>query len=141
MKVIFRMLLVISLIAIVAACGGKTHVRDHQPVVDSNSVGARAQARWDALIERQYAQAYQYYTPGFRSSTPLDRFAGGFAGGRVIWEQAEYVDEECEEDRCVVRLRVTYAYLQLAPGVDRYPSTRTVKETWIRLDDHWYYTP
>ncbi|GAB4181787.1 MAG: hypothetical protein Tsb002_02190 [Wenzhouxiangellaceae bacterium] len=145
---------VLALAAVLAlsGCAGDGGQRDGSPSNDDGAAAAsasgvgdtledRAMARWNALIKRDYAAAYPYYTPGYRLTTPLLQFIDNFPGGRVIWSEAQYVDEECTDVRCIVRLDLTYSFLNPVPGVDSVVNTRLIKETWVLLDGVWYFSP
>ena len=128
------------LITALAACG-TAEKRPMKPELAPDSAPARAVKRWQAMIQRDFTTAYPLYTPGFRSKTPLLQFVDNFPGGRVVWNDVEYLDHQCEAAKCTVRLDVTYSLLNPAPGVDSVVNKRTVDETWLLIDGVWYYSP
>jgi len=51
-------LMMIGMIALLAACS------DPRPAAEV--VEERAQARWEAMVARDFQTAWEYYTPGYR---------------------------------------------------------------------------
>jgi hypothetical protein len=95
----------------------------------------RAQARWDALVERDWKGAYQYLVPAYRELVPLKRYADQFAGP-VRWEGAKAHSAKCEEARCTVKVEISYR--MMVPGhADRLSST-FVDEVWVLEGGQWY---
>jgi len=95
----------------------------------------RAQARWNALVERDWNAAYPYLTPAYRAVVPLKRYGNQFTGP-VQWESAKAQSAACEEKRCTVKVEITFR--ALLPGhMDRVSSTY-LDETWVLEDGEWY---
>ena len=95
----------------------------------------RAQARWNALVERDWNTAYPYLTPAYRAVVPLKRYGNQFTGP-VQWEAAKATGATCEEKRCTVKVEITFR--TLLPGhMDRLTST-FVDEVWVLEDGQWY---
>lgn len=133
--------LLVVLLFLMSACGTSENLRDNHAKLDPASPGARAVALWRAKIKREFAKAYPYYTPGYRSKTSLLQFVDNFPGGRVVWNDVEYAKQECGPVKCQVWVDITYSYLNPAPGVDSLSNTRRVEETWLLIDGVWYYSP
>lgn len=95
----------------------------------------RAQARWDALVRRDWKAAYPYLTPGYRALVPLERYGNQFTGP-AQWEGAKAKSAKCEERRCTVNVEITFRLL--LPGhMDRVSSTH-LDETWVVEEGQWY---
>lgn len=100
----------------------------------------RVQARWDALIQRDFPTAYQFETPAYRDLYTEEDYLRGF-GSTVIWEKAAVeqlaVDEE---DAASVQVQLQYTIPEYAvrglPGV-----TSRVTERWIQVDGEWWHVP
>ena len=122
-------------------CASEENLRSAHEELDPASPGARSVALWRAKIGREFAKAYPYYTPGYRSTTTLLQFVDNFPGGRVVWNDVEYVRQECEAAKCKVWMDISYSYLNPAPGVESYPNTRRIEETWLFIDGVWYFSP
>ena len=98
-------------------------------------VRERAQARWNALVERDWNTAYPYLTPGYRALVPLKRYGNQFSGP-MQWESAQVDSVKCEEARCTVRVGVTARII--LPGHDKRLTTTYFDETWVREEGQWY---
>ncbi len=111
------------------------------PKTPEQAVAERAQARWDALVERDFGTAYTYYSPGFRSAMTLDEYRGQLSQQRVRWTGAEFLGVECQAQVCEAEFRVAYDYRMPVQGVGTVSSRRPLTESWIRADGKWYYVP
>jgi hypothetical protein len=101
----------------------------------------RATARWEALLSGDLAGAYEYLSPGYRSSVPSLQYQRSVLTQRVNWTGARYLESECEEATCTVKVSLDYAITGALPGVRTYKGTRTVKESWVLVDGTWYLVP
>lgn len=124
------MILMVSTGLLLAACGGPG---------EPESVEERAQARWDHFIERDFASAWEYYTPGYRQTNPREIFIVETNRRPFRWSAAEVLGAECEEDRCTVTTRISYRAIGAPDGQSRMTLTRTFEESWIRIDGAWWY--
>ncbi|RFF26531.1 MULTISPECIES: hypothetical protein [unclassified Wenzhouxiangella] len=104
------------------------------------SVEERAQARWDHMIAREFAEAWSYYTPGFRETTSAEEFATTVRKRPVRWEDATVVARDCEGDRCEVVVEVSYSVPQAPAGLNNVRGKRELTETWIRTQEQWWYS-
>lgn len=131
-RVVFRVLLAVSLLALTAcaATGPQTH-----PVVE------RAQARWNALLAGDLETAYGYYSPGYRSSTSVVDFGIEWRVRKVGYTSAAYKEHVCEDVRCTVLFDITYKVTRPVPGLTTWESKSVVEETWVRTDGEWWYLP
>jgi hypothetical protein len=88
-------------------------------------VAERANARWQALIKRDYNEAYAYFSPASRQSTSV----GGYKAviGAIQYKAATVEKVECTAETCKVQLKVTYDF---PPGKVRGIVT-PLDEDWI----------
>lgn len=105
------------------------------------SLEDRAQARWDAMVAGEFEEAWSYYTPGYRETTPAADFAQDMRRRPVRWTGAEILVSDCEGDRCEVTARVSYRVPSAPEGISDMEPERHVRETWIRTRDQWWYAP
>jgi hypothetical protein len=101
----------------------------------------RAQARWDALVNREMELAYSFYTPGYRQTTSAVEFGAAMTGRPVVWTSAEVDSVECEsEQKCSVSTNVSYRVPGGPTGINTMRMTRVLKETWLNLGGEWWYS-
>lgn len=96
-------------------------------------VRVRAQARWDALIAGKWEKAYEYATPGFRSSVDVFGFRSRVASP-VKLKSAEVVSVDCKDTTCEATMRIGLVPLQKG-----YPETTTdLTERWVQEGGEWW---
>jgi hypothetical protein len=98
----------------------------------------RALARWEALMDGDFASAYALESPGYREATPLRLYASRF-GSQLRWDQVEVLEvlPDPEGDAATVRLLVEYTAMDPTGGVLQ--SQRPVAERWIRTGGEWWH--
>lgn len=101
----------------------------------------RAEARWEAVLAGDFERAYQYYSPGYRSSHSPGDFELSMRLRKVQFRGARFVDHACEGDRCDLKFEVKYFVASPVPGLDKWESKTTLDETWIRTQGEWWYLP
>jgi len=111
------------------------------PAAATVNVEARSKQRWEALLAKDYAAAYQYLTPGERSKLTAERYGAQVSVLPVKWSSAEVLDSECDGERCDVRVNLGFRVRSHLPGVGWIDSRQVVVEKWLRLDGAWYYLP
>ena len=104
-------------------------------------VKERAQARWDALLMGDFATAYSYFSPGYRSATTVVDYEIGIRMRKVQYHTAEFQDYSCEENVCTVRIKVGYKIAKAVPGMAAWESDGMVSEQWIKSDGNWWFLP
>jgi hypothetical protein len=107
----------------------------------TEDLATRVQGRWDKLLAGDFAGAYQYLSPGYRSSVTSHQYERRLLLQKVRWESARYIDSECLEESCKVSISLDLVLLQAVPGVQRYEITQTAEEDWIRSGGQWWYVP
>ena len=104
-------------------------------------VRERAQARWDALLNGDFATAYSYLSPGYRSATTVVDYEIEIRMRKVQYRTAEFQDYSCEESICTVRLKIGYKIAKPVPGMANWESDDVVSEQWIKSDGNWWFLP
>jgi len=107
----------------------------------SEVIGTRAQARWDALLAGDLAKAYTYLSPAYRSSVGPLQYQRQVLLQKVRWTGAQYIDSECLESTCKVRISLDFALIGALPGVRRYDGHQEIEENWVKADGQWWYVP
>ena len=115
-----------------AACAGL------QPKTPEDVVRERSEARWDALIKRDFDKAYAFTQPAFRAVVKPDAYKQRF-GSAGTWKGAQIHEATCEAARCTVRVRLTTAiniprFARSIPEVVGYHD-----EVWVRDQGQWWF--
>jgi hypothetical protein len=95
--------------ALLWGCAGHGGLSADAPVeAKRDTVAARAQERWNALIKGDLAAAYEYLSPASRATMPLDLYKAKHKTGLYRAVKIDSVD--CAGDSCTVVLHLTYDY-------------------------------
>ena len=118
--------------ALLAGCASMTAKTPEQ------EVQARAEARWDALVKRDFDKAYAFSQPAFRAVVKPDAYKQRF-GSAGTWKGAQIHEATCEAARCTVRVRLTTAiniprFARSIPEVVGYHD-----EVWVRDEGQWWF--
>ncbi len=105
------------------------------------SVQERVTARWNALLSDDFAGAYEFLSPGYRSSVTSVQYQRSLLLQRVQWTDAELMGSECTETTCKVSVLLSYSVAGALPGVKSFEGKKEGKESWVRVDDMWYLVP
>ena len=131
------LLLAISLVSALSGCASNQTAAD----TSADQVVQRAEARWEAVLSDDLETAYTFYTPGYRSTVSVVDFGVSMKLRRVRYTSAEYVDQTCENQRCVLRFKVGFAVARPAPGVETFESKSVHEEVWLNTDGEWWFLP
>ena len=104
-------------------------------------VKERAQARWDALLSRDYAGAYAFYSPGYRSAVSVTDFEISIRMRRIRYTSAKFMDQKCEENTCKVLFSVGYRVGAPVPGVSVWNGFDSITDQWVKTGGEWWFLP
>ena len=124
---------VLCFAALLAACAA--------PVSQESLVEQRVNERWEKLLSGDLAGAYEYLSPGYRSSVTSLQYQRSILLKQVKWTSAKYLESNCEGVNCIARVNVGYTVYGALPGVKSFSSSRDVEETWLQVDGIWYFVP
>ena len=97
----------------------------------------RVQARWDAVIARDFEKAYAFETPAYRSDHSAQDYAGQF-GNLARWHVAKVRELRYNQPEAV-EVVVNLDYSFNLPGVSRPVRTQLdILETWVHTDQEWW---
>jgi hypothetical protein len=140
-KIYFARFLAFVAAAALAGCAtgpakpGKPAKDESADVIQQKSV-----ERWDFLIAHQADKAYDYLSPGYRSTKTREAYAKEMNDRPIRWTKANYNNQQCDGDTCKVSLIVNYSVKM--PGMSRNTNAFSpLTETWIKADGRWYYLP
>ncbi len=120
-------------VLLLSACATITRPED--------TVKQRVTARWEALLSDDLAGAYEFLSPGFRSSVSSVQYQRSLLLKKIKWTGARYIESECEETTCKVKISLDYTLHAALPGVSSFSGSETTEESWIQSDNSWYLVP
>ena len=134
MKSIFTLLVCLLL----AACAGQPR----NTLSTEERVTERAEARWELLIDKRYARAYEYLSPASREIQSLEFYIMRTGRSVLNWKEASVQSVLCEQpDVCLVEVYVEALASPPVPRGRPVPTNRTLTETWVRANGNWYFVP
>ena len=118
----WRYLAVLVLAVLTAACStlGPNSPKEEKVKV----VSERAQARWKAVIGKDFAAAYEYLSPKSRATVTPAGFKA--IASRLAYRAAELKDVTCEVETCKVTFLITY-------------DAKLMKEVHSLLEEAWVF--
>jgi len=111
------------------------------PAGPDDTLVKRSQARWDAILARDYDTAYALYSPGYRSTRSRTDFEIEIRSHRIRWTKATYRSHTCEGQVCTVKFEIEYEAPRPVPGISKWDGKGTIEDTWIQSSGEWWYVP
>ena len=109
------------------------------PAADEALLKERIQARWQALIERNFDAAYLFETPAYRAIYTPNQFRSKISGSldwrTITVKQIDYDGPDVAK----IQLEVAYRYAEPEKEGPVYDMTQTLWETWLRRDGQWWH--
>ncbi|GAC1599686.1 MAG: hypothetical protein NVS3B2_01160 [Ramlibacter sp.] len=108
-----------------------------KPATPQEQVKARAQQRADALVKRDFARAYEFFTPAYRAAVSADTYRNSI-GNALVLVSSQVESVECESlEKCIAKVRVETKPLV----VPRFTGTITTyaDETWLLEAGQWWF--
>lgn len=128
-----KCLVLIGSLLLLSACISNT--------TKTSTVEERATVRWEKLLSGDLAGAYEYLSPGYRSSVSSLDYQRAMLLNRVQWTDAQYKSSECTELTCDVKIQLGFKVSNVLPGVKSYEGEKDIVESWILVDGIWYLVP
>jgi len=108
------------------------------PQAPEEAVAKRAQARYDALIAKDYKEAYTYFTPAFRDANSYDSWIRS-RPPRAAFLSARVLKVECPtQDACSVEMETSYESPRGVRAAPKGPVERVTPERWVQVDGQWW---
>jgi hypothetical protein len=125
---------------LVSACGAQSTKPERMP---EEIVSERAEARWGLLVQRDFAAAYDYLSPGARSLQTREAYVAAMSPRPVAWTGASVRSVECPpaESFCKVLMEVAFSVKSPLRGVGRTAGHSVVEERWILSGGEWGFVP
>lgn len=106
-----------------------------------SSIEDRVHEYWQLMLAGDYLAAYEYMSPGYRSSVNSNRFQRTMLLKKVKWDDAEYIEGNCTDITCKVSISLKYTVFSAVPGVKSFNGSQKIIETWVQADGIWYLVP
>ncbi len=119
---------------LLAGCAGMSKTPE-------DAVKERARERLDLVLADDFAGAYEYLSPGYRSGVTLANYQRKMLTRKTQWTDAVVGQSECSGDVCKVRISVDFTIFGAVPGVTRIDSKAGHLEDWVKIDGDWYLVP
>ena len=114
---------VVALLAVaLAGCAGFV-TKDSSPERKEAAIRERAAARWDLLVGKRAAEAYDFLSRASQQVMSRDEFVARMS--KTAFRDAVVEKVDCSVDICKVSVRITYDH-QMMKGV-----RNTMVETWL----------
>ena len=130
-----RIMVVACGFMLLSACATSTSVSTE------TQIEQRVNARWDALLTGDLAGAYEYLSPGYRSSVSSLNYQRSILLKRVQWTNARFIESNCTETTCKAKINLDYVLYGALPGVKSFAGTQAIHESWVLTDGNWYLVP
>lgn len=135
-----RALMVSALIALLlGACASVSPGKGK----DTRPAAERAADRAGFFVAGQFDKAWEFTTPGYRATVPQKNYVEKSEVWPIKWLDASVVDSDCVADAmtCEVAIYVEFQTQIPMPHVGRLTMNHKLTETWLKIDDVWYFLP
>ena len=127
-----KLLFSLGAVALLVACS--------DPRPPEEIVAERAQARWDALVARDFKTALEYYSPGFREQVDVKMYAADMVRKPIKWTSATVRKVECAPPKCETTTEIEYTATGAPGNLAGLKSRTFLKGTWLEIDGKWWYS-
>lgn len=109
---------------------------------EKNKLDNRVADYWNYKINKEFDKAYEFLSPGWKSSEPQEAYQQRMVASKVNWTKASFNKKECSQpDLCKVFIDIEYEFNMRAGGNTLMKVPTTVSEKWIMKDNRWYQVP
>jgi len=104
-------------------------------------VTERAQERLDFYLASDFAQSYEYLSPGYRSSVTLMEYQRKAMASPFAWSDAVVAGSDCTESACKLKISMDIVVYGAIPGASKFETKSVATENWIKSGGTWYMVP
>lgn len=132
--------LLVGAIAATALVSGCATTQVKSPGDPMAALEQRVAERWQLVIGRDLVKAYEYLTPGYRSTVSVSDYVAREARTPLQFQKADQAGVECASpDSCLVEVDVSYS--ARLPGAGNVQSVNRRQERWLLTNDVWHLLP
>jgi hypothetical protein len=128
-----QLLVVFAVLLLISACAA---TRTAEQIVEE-----RAMERWIALLSDDLTGAYEYLSPGYRSSVSVKNYQRALLLKKIKWNDAKVIESECEETTCKIKISLNYTAFGAVPGLKSFDGVQTIEESWVLVNGNWFLVP
>ena len=111
---------------------------------DASILHERAEERWEALLNKDWEEAYSYELPEYRKTHDLSKYKRRY-GSSLQWMHVTIKAVDIKEDQknADVSGELTYQFTAPpGPGSEgKVQATAPFKERWLKKESEWWFTP
>lgn len=123
-------------VCFVQGCAIKGGYRD-----ESSILRERAVDRWEALLNKNWEEAYSYELPEYRATHDVAKYKRRY-GSSVQWLHVKIEAVEIKEDHHTADVFGELTFQFMAPGSSQnIRNTSEFRERWVKKDSEWWFTP
>ncbi len=110
----------------------------------SEDLASSVNSRWSGIIEKDFEQAYEYFSPGYKETETIESFKLRMLTAQINleWTQGKFVSADCEDEAiCEVTVQLDYKYTFAKRSLGGVEVQTEVTENWIKLEEKWHFVP
>ncbi len=116
---------------------------DSKQTIQTEPVNAKLESRvlgrWDTLIDKDFVQTYEFFSPAYRKLFPLGHYLST-TGANVDWVSTKIIDVKFDGNRAEVTLMLNYRLnLPMTAGANFGKISKNITEIWLWIDGEWWY--
>lgn len=109
---------------------------------EKNKLENRVKDYWNFKISKNYKEAYNFLTPGYKKTESIEEYQLRLSSNKVNWLEYSLANKKCEQtDICTVNIDVVYEYYMPTAQHTKITVPSSISETWLMKDNVWYYFP
>lgn len=146
-------IIVFAILFNISACDvSKKTDAEAAPVVTNNNksnleaikqqLAFRAESRWKALIKKDIDGAYAYLSPSYRRLHTLESYKSKFSNA-IAWDSVKINSIDLDGESAKVKIEIKYpmpfANSSTALSSSSDLISKDLEESWILVDNNWWY--
>lgn len=109
---------------------------------EKNKLDNRVIDFWNFKIDKDYKKAYNFLSPGWKSTESQESYAQRIEQSVVTWIDVKLKKKMCSKPGlCQVGLEVTYEYMFRGATTQKMTIPTMLVENWMLIDNIWYNVP
>jgi len=109
---------------------------------EKNKLSNRADAYWQHKINKEFNQAYEFLSPGWKKTDSVEAYKQRMIISKANWLNSKVAKKQCSQpDLCVVIMDIVYEFKFPTAGSQKIKIESKIKETWILKDNTWFHLP